>query len=950
MTHGMSNRYSSPYYRSQSKEYFSPSVSDIRYSSPYRNDERDVYNASRGHDIYSRDHGSPMISRNMSIATNDLDKMLDKALGRGYPPPPPPHDPPLGSPRYRSPSPVSRRYNNDIYNTITSSSASRPYYRPREEISAPMDSVGYGYRSSTPYRSIDHNLSRDPSLFFDRDDASHVLRQMSFERGVENPYRSDPRSDNRNHIDESRIAYHQREISRDAGDDYYYRSRDAPRYDIEREYVDDWSHRYERDTRLREEHLGTSKRISYDTHYYDHGNSLSTPFQRPYEDQRATDIRYNSPLPSSPVSINDVMNTSYKSTPKEINIPMQTDYSTMNHKHEGGQLHGNNTLGRKMSLHSARSISSKVSVLSTWHGDDVVLLPKGHQASEAAVAATAAASLIADDSSRICGFDAAADRISDFVKPGTGKDALSPILSTAVLGSPLQNHSHVPLSYTNMQENIKRDLLVTATVNATRDKKIGSLPLDAYQFWSRCTLLVATAILKTGSTNTQLAHAAAETVMLHGIGTIHKDWKSTAEEDLKVVANAVYEVVSSHQGGDESIASVASVALLSEGSKTLAIERIRESDVQKMESQNTREIPTLKNEYEKPPIVRPKVSNYSRKKIEENNMDGIESIRNTGSLMDKHSSDEEEDQHSAGKDISNQPNAISRTSSGINHENKSVQSNSRYQEQKAQALQKNKALEQKRGEIAERISRIQQRAAANHDMPSVLGHIETLTNPNNHNAAMRNRDYTEGSDNTLINRTLYGSNYDSRRSNNARAGSQNFLTALLDKMSCTADPGEFYEETNVPGEQNSSLRLNDDWETLESVVEDRPTSIMNNNDAAISIPYAKPYPLMDEKSRRSLLLKVPSTSMKSTAHSVASSTHVPNIVDGNDAFSVAVEKGLPPENRIKKLSLTPSTRLDNVESSNDVLGSKPETDTLPNQKVIKKSRFKLRLGKKPEKA
>jgi hypothetical protein len=933
----MSNLYSSPYYRSASpytKDYYSPSVSDGRYSSPYRSDERDVYNASRGYDAYSRDHDSPVMSRNMSVTTNDLDRMLDQALRRAQVPPPPPpmHDPPMSSTRYRSPSPASRRYNDDVYSTVTSSNASRPYYRPRDDASAPIDSVGYGYRSTTPYRSMDGYRSRDPSPYHDRDDPSDALRRMSFERGGEIPYIPDHMHNYRRHIDDSRHIF-DRERALDDGNRHYYMTRDAMRYDRDREYGEEWSSRYKRDNRMREEHSDPSRRVSYDSPYYSHKNSKMASLQKPYEDERTSGNRYASPPPPSPTTINDPMTIAYNSTPKEINIPMQHDYSTVNNNHVGGHVNGN-TIRRQISLYST---NSNASILSTWHGDDVVLLPKGHQASEAAVAATAAASLIADDSSRICGFDTAADRISDFVKPGTGKDTLSSVLSPAVLGSPLQNHSHVPISYTNMQENMKRDLLVTATVNATKDKKLGSLPLDAYQFWSRCTLLVATAILKTGPNYTQLAHAAAETVMLHGIGTIHEDWKSTAEEDLKVVADAVHEIVSNSPGGNEDIASIASIALMAEGSKTLAIERIRESDLQQNKSNITREMQPHKNESVKPPIVRPRLSNHPRKNSEDN-ADGIESIRNTGSLLDNHSSNEEEDQQSADKDTPKNSSAISRASSGIHHVNTNGSINSRQLEE--QALKKSKALEKKRGEIAERISRIQKRAAANHDMPSVLGHIETPVSPNN---------YGKHPNDPMINRTLHGPNYPSKRSTNARAGSQGILSAFLEKMSCSADPGdEFYEEANIRPQEKSSLFLTEDWENLESIAGDPPTSFVETGDATNSITHAMPYPLPREKTRSSFS-KVLSTSMKGTDNTVSTPGDVPQIVEASDAFSNAVEKGLPPPGKlVKKLSLTPK-KWDSIETSNDVSVSKTEDEALTNQpNVIKRSRFKMRFGKRPE--
>ena len=421
-------------------------------------------------------------------------------------------------------------------------------------------------------------------------------------------------------------------------------------------------------------------------------------------------------------------------------------------------------------------VSAAASVTSAWHNKDVVLLPKGQKVSEVAVAATAAASLILGENS-VCGFDTAARSVSNLVQPGDQKNHIDTVIEPSVLGQIEEEHSHVPVSYEAVRAGMKRDLMTKASVSNAGTKQMGPLPMDAYQFWARCTLLVATAVLKTGQHNTQLAHAAAETVMMEGIATMHQEWLKTADQDLKKVADAVNEVLKDAPNGNANIASSTSVALLTDGTKALAMERARRSvpapahstvvveevtegednayvDSNGLEnvtydersvSQFTASQQTphdglstdLPNEEKKqedgtPGSLIPPADHAPQKRGVE-----LHSIRSSGSLLDANpSSDDEKDGlretsssfvpksyetykkdylANAVTDLLLKPTKDAPPPPVQQNPSNNLQSSQklRYQE-----------LEQRREEITQRIQRIQRRAAADRDMPVALEEID----------------------------------------------------------------------------------------------------------------------------------------------------------------------------------------------------------------------------------
>lgn len=205
----MSSRYSSPYHRFKGRyddenEYYNAESirtdAGKRYSSPYyysgtapppppRHVRGGDMMFDRPHQEYHhhvddiRERTIPDISRSPSVATHDLDIMLDKALGRAHisipvapqPPPPPPPPAPMSSrnQQHRSPSPAPRiprtRYDGEFYPDI------------------PTSRVG---------ERRDQSRHRSPARYYDRrDDApsfTPARRADFFEHGDQMQYQRRP--------------------------------------------------------------------------------------------------------------------------------------------------------------------------------------------------------------------------------------------------------------------------------------------------------------------------------------------------------------------------------------------------------------------------------------------------------------------------------------------------------------------------------------------------------------------------------------------------------------------------------------------------------------------------------------------------------------------------------------------------------------------------------------
>ena len=620
-------RHTSPY-RSRVtplRKDYTPSVTGgSRYASPYTSERRDTYSPPRRHGGEQRyTSNNPVISSGASVSTNVLDGLIDNAMNRRPLPPP--------SNNYRSPSLASRMtpsYQRD--SKINSRTDSRTRHQPSDNTSASRSIADGGYRSATPSRhSSNRYRPRDPSPRYRRDTESYVnVRNPLDGRKVSSVPRSDWRDDNGSRgprdrergftSDRERGSVYDRDRDSNSRRDYNDRNRKDAR-------GGEWNRSDGRDNAGRRDYDNVNLRGGNrgDSTYYDRqptpsygrnddcreGDDFREGDRRQLENYHASTSPLDSRLPfhqqpftnDSPSGISQVdvfqsdlsavTGALFGTSPSVAAMPASSIPAYSVQSAGTGALYGaSQSLAAvrttpEFQTHSAQSIASRMSNASAWHGDDIILIPRGQKESGVAAAATAAASLIVDDVNSVCGFETAARSITNLIQPETEEKAAMAVLTPAIIGRSPEGQSHIPMSYSSIKEGVKRDLMVAASVNTTRENKIAPLPMNAYQFWSRCTLLVATAILKVGPQYTQIALAASEAVMVHGIASIHHDWLKTADQDLKQSSHAVSDVIINNPGGSETLASTATIVLLSEGNKTISMERIRSSIFAEVASQ-----------------------------------------------------------------------------------------------------------------------------------------------------------------------------------------------------------------------------------------------------------------------------------------------------------------------------------------------------------------------------
>jgi len=644
-----------------------------------------------------------------------------------------------------------------------------------------------------------------------------------------------------------------------------------------------------------------------------------------------------------------------------------------------------------LQMNSAQSVASGISIASAWHGEDIILVPKGHKASEVAVAATAAASLIADDVRSIYGFETAAASISNLVNPETNKESTLAVIKPAIIGQPHEGQSHIPMSYSTIKEGMKRELMITASLNATREISTSSPPINAYQFWTRCTLLVATAILKAGSQNIQIAHAASEIVMLHGIPSIHNEWLRTADQDLNLVSNAVRDGIANHTGGNESLASMVTIALVSEGSKVILMERIRSTALMETASQCI-EKETLQHElrtgfqgtalplHQSPshssrststhglsPVSKsraplapqsrtrdesphrsrnasfneeqdqcdramtiPTLSLVPSESIVADVTNGEDvsrsAIRNAGSLLDVGSNDDDDSDNNANtlrshmnanelqtpQKMAKSPSVIAqreyisatvnRILAGASPEDGKIRVGRKETSSETRKRLKNLELEKRREDIAARINNIQMRAAANRDMPGVLGNMGTIEA--HHNDTSEKLDEGRSSKKNQ----QKSQHHDSARSATKVHDSPSFLNtspsvldSFLQRFNCD---GGLDNEMEMQGEVDEweAFRQSEvvnapigpsspeNWETLGSF-EDNVSLIKIEND---SIPMPK---------RGATTHYIEQSSGASNFNSYLNGPAIPNPADSNGAFADAFKNGGLSNAPTRRLSL-----------------------------------------------
>ena len=976
------DRYTSPY-RSRLtplRKDHTPSIAGSRYASPHTSiDPRSAYSPQSpygGDQRYSSN--SHFTSSGASVSTNVLDGLIDNALSRKPRPSP--------SNNYRSPSPASRMpptYERDT--KIHCRPTSRTYYRPSDNTSAPHIGADSGYRSATTSReSSPRYRTRDPSprygARYGGDAASYVSRSPSLEqrRGV--VPRSDRRDDNGSRAPRDR----ERGFTSDRGrGSVYARNRDSngrgDYNDRDRRNDDNDEGRRGRDWNRGDEQDYTGM-IDYDnvnvnvrggsggdsnSHsrqpavLYGRNDAYREGGERQMENYHTNASPLNSrhlPTHESQSRFNSVdvfqsdMSTAtgalFGTSQSVAAIPTHTiPFHSAQHTENGGLYSTPQSLAGIASpnfpIHSTQSTASKMSTSSTWHGDDIIILPKGQKESGVAAAATAAASLIVNDVNSVCGFETAARSITNLMRPETEEKAAMAVLTPAIIGHSHDGQSHIPMSYSLIREGMKRDLIVAASVNTSREDKNDPLPMDAYQFWSRCTLLVATTILKAGPQYKQIALAASETVMMHGIASLHQDWLKAADLDLKQTSNAVSEIIGNYPGGSETLASMATIALLSEGNKTISMERIRRSvfveaasqysqadyfqqerlavtenkstllprscdesssrfskNCMKSRSNVSQEMaqvyrrntplpprshaespsntmpPVLNSKRQvstRPPDGSPhRVRNHSFNDQEElqdkamviptlslvpsehvfANMDigdnRKSAIRNIGSLLDANSKDDDDskdDEESCDKatigrvnivqtlqQMGRSPSTIARREYMSAAVNKIMESSSEGTHVKREGIGssaetrkqfKNAELERKRCEIAMRINKIQRRAAADRDMPDILGKMDALEDNLKHES-----DYTRGKTKELAERGGHRSKNSRKTSrqiqdndkstnrdhgaNSSSKASPSFVDTFLQTFACAGDQSD-----------GKSVKMDDEWEAF------RLTEVLN---------------------------------------------------------------------------------------------------------------------------
>ena len=1006
----------------------SPSVGGSRYESPYGRDRREIGSSFGRYGGERRQLDSPRFNSGGSVAgtisTDALNGRIDRALGGNSSR----LSEPVSSYRNSSAPRISRGdYDQKSYSKLNAGFGSSTYHRPRE-LSEPITHSRDLSESRGRPRDFSEPRSRPRNFSEQR---SH-LRDFSEPRSRARDF-SEPRSSfgGREYGRSRSPSFDKpRDYSRYSGNDYRVRDqsprpgRDPSPYDYNRrrgEHSDAYDRPSDYGSRGRDDYgsrFSSPTREPYGRRDEPHRSVRSGQYERPFNDRRSYDGRseYDDDFRRrgdyddvSRRDDNRDRGTDYYVPPRNPSVlHVQNDYSqprglpTIHSDlssvtgaiHTMPQSIGMGSYAQKTAkpMHSARSVLTSTSVASAWHGEDIVMIPKGQKASEVAVAATAAASLIADDTKGVCGFDAAAQSISNLADPKNGKDDVSTVINSCVIGKPQDELVLLPVSYTSVQESMKRDLIVSASVQNAGKRRIGSLPMDAYQFWARCTLLVATAILRAGPSNTQIAHAAAETVMMHGIASIHEDWLNTAHDDLQRVATEVNDVISSSPGGDDKIASLASVAILSEGGKTVAMERVRKAapapppstvpsvsqdtatfDGGNVSMDETYEdpIPERRNEKDKiglPPRMKPMMPPVGKK---ENGLE-IRSIRSTGSLLDADSSDDE----SEGNNARPATRLSTRTTADKTSERSAVADPSEASRKEFLAKTVNKLLttptedgpetvvkrktlrkpelDEKREEIAQRIQRIQMRAAAKRDMPAAVKHISKTTNASKDDSVeelasvkFQQRelslmavagDIHVGDEDTVddseVKRNqlppIPGSKVRSQGNSPAKQNGSIFTPVVnfLEKMACSMDFDDHDEEgddevpivekvmvTEQPNVEDDWNKFRDEmldeadpkfeskenWETLESIDHEQPIELPygeDQNDLPAPVkPEPVPYTIND-------FFNGPTNQ----ANQGGIISHSPSTDSG--AFSAVFDKGQVSGNSLKKLSLSTGTGME----------------------------------------
>ena len=283
---------------------------------------------------------------------------------------------------------------------------------------------------------------------------------------------------------------------------------------------------------------------------------------------------------------------------------------------------------------TTRTVMTSASNASRWKNNDVIMLPKGQPTAEASVATAAAASLIVNDIEGACNFEAAVKSVSNMVaSTPTGLEDATLIVRPSISHDDLRyfdDDKIIPISFSKVKLNMKEAIKERRRNNDKDESANSKKIMQASDFYARCAMLAATAIMKADPNDKAIiAQTAAETVLgFYNAQNSEKDWMQRAESDLRNVADEVSNAI--HMLPIESsraMASLASIAVLGEGGKTLAMQRIRH---RVRDIDDTPEITVVASESK----------SFNDDREEE---DIISPVRQRGSLMDISSSEDTED-------------------------------------------------------------------------------------------------------------------------------------------------------------------------------------------------------------------------------------------------------------------------------------------------------------------
>ena len=295
-----------------------------------------------------------------------------------------------------------------------------------------------------------------------------------------------------------------------------------------------------------------------------------------------------------------------------------------------------------------------------WKNKDVLFLPKDAVVSEASVTAAAMASLIAKSDS-VCSIEKAVKCVSDIlVSSDEGKDNVALMVKPSISYDDfyrLNDSSVIPISFKDVKKNVREAMRMKPNQTGLNTS---NRYISATQFYARCALLAATAIMKANPDDKAfIAQRAAETIFIFHSRTMndYTNWMQNADKSLKELSQSVSNAINDLPVYDsQSMASLASVAVLSEGGKWLALERVR------VKAPKGADLETqLSDDLDEEAIISP--------------------IRNKGSLMDglddSDDSDVEENLNTYGNSFrGNNARGRSRTRSGsIDMASKSYNSN-----------------------------------------------------------------------------------------------------------------------------------------------------------------------------------------------------------------------------------------------------------------------------------